>query len=78
MDSEEETNYLHTIDENLVDEIKNKDKEFYNLVKYLNDYGSYPVSKDNDAKYYRVGDDCVNDIIDSIKSAKDFIFVEFL
>lgn len=77
MDSEEETNYLHTIDENLVDEIKNKDKEFYNLVKYLNDYGSYPVSKDNDAKYYRVGDDCVNDIIDSIKSAKDFIFVEF-
>ena len=77
MDSEEETNYLHTIDENLINELKNEDKEFYNLVNYLNDYGSYPVSKDNDAKYYRVGDDCVNDLIESIRSAKDFIFVEF-
>ncbi len=45
MDSEEETNYLHTIDEDLVEELKNEDKEFYNLVKYLNYYGSYPVSK---------------------------------
>ncbi len=77
MDSEEETNYLHTIDEDLVEELKNEDKEFYNLVKYLNDYGSYPVSKNNDAKYYRVGDDAVNDIIEAIRSAKDFIFVEF-
>lgn len=77
MDSEEETNYLHTIDVNLINELKNEDKEFYNLVNYLNDYGSYPVSKYNDAKYYRVGDDCVNDLIDSIRSAKDFIFVEF-
>lgn len=77
MDSEEETNYLHTVDRQLVEEIKNEDKEFYNLVKYLNDYGTYPVSENNDAKYYRVGDDTVNDIIDAIRSAKDFIFIEF-
>ena len=36
MDSEEETNYLHTIDEDLVEELKNEDKEFYNLVKENN------------------------------------------
>ena len=77
IDSEDETNYLHSIDDDLIDEIKTDDKEFYNLVKYLNDFGSYPVSKDNDAKYYRVGDDAIADMIEAIRGAKDFIFAEF-
>lgn len=77
IDSEEETNYLHSVDEGLVEKLKKEDKEFYRLAKYLNDYGSFPVYDNNEAKYYSVGDDAMPDIIEAIRSAKDFIFVEF-
>jgi len=39
--------------------------------------GSYPVYMENDSKYYSVGDDMFVDMIEDIKNAKEFIFLEF-
>lgn len=77
IDSEDEINYLHAVDDELIEKIKEYDADFYRLAKYLNDYGSFPVYNNNEAKYYPVGDDSMPDIIETIRSAKDFIFMEF-
>ncbi|MBQ8518180.1 MAG: cardiolipin synthase [Agathobacter sp.] len=39
--------------------------------------GSYPVYMEKDSKYYSVGDDMFVDMIEDIKNAKEFIFLEF-
>src|SRR5690625_2870269 len=37
IDSEDETNYLHAVDDELIEKIKEYDSDFYRLAKYLND-----------------------------------------
>lgn len=39
--------------------------------------GNYPVYMEKDSKYYSVGDDMFVDMIEDLKQAKDFIFLEF-
>jgi len=39
--------------------------------------GKYPVYMENESKYYHVGDDMFVDMIDDIKKAEKFIFLEF-
>ncbi|MBR3147426.1 MAG: cardiolipin synthase [Eubacterium sp.] len=44
---------------------------------YIHDYGTFPAWKDTGAKYYSLGDDLYPDLLDDLKKAERFIFLEF-
>ena len=45
--------------------------------RYIHDFGSYPAWKDTDAKYYPLGDDMFVDLLEDLRNAREFIFIEF-
>ena len=57
--------------------LKETDKTAYKQMMLPQNTGSYPVYMENDSKYYSVGDDMFVDMIEDIRKAKDFIFLEF-
>lgn len=46
-------------------------------LKYITDFAGYPLTKDNDVKYYPLGEDMYKDMLKELKKAEKFIFVEF-
>ena len=65
-----------TRDMALIDELKNNNKSLYNGQNYFYDLGGFVVHRNTSTKYYPVGEDIFADLLKSIKSAKDFIFIE--
>ena len=61
-------------DESVRDEI---DKNNYDKLKYICDYVGFPVSKNNDLKYYDLGELAYKDMLLELKKAKKFIFMEY-
>lgn len=49
--------------------------EFYHA-KYLNAVGHFPISRGCNLKYFPLGDDFYPDLLNNLKEAKDFIFIE--
>lgn len=77
MKIEEETKDLLNVDINLMRNLKKEDKEFYNIAKYMLNKGNFPTYANSTCKYYPVGEDAFNDMLNSIRSAKDYIFLEY-
>lgn len=46
-------------------------------LRYLSDYAGYPVTKNNDIKYYSLGDNAYKDMLKDLENAKEFIFLEY-
>ncbi len=44
---------------------------------YMNDYAGYPIHSDTDVKYFTLGDDMYPKLLEKLKSAEKFIFLEF-
>lgn len=74
---EEETKDYHYLDKDLMKKIKKEDKQLYNIASYMLNKGSYPIYENTKAKYFSVGEDAFSDILESIKKAEKFIFIEF-
>lgn len=60
----------------LLDEIKNEDKSVSGQLKYIDKMG-FPVYKDTKTKYYPLGEDYFKDLLEDLKGAKKFIFMEY-
>lgn len=60
-----------------MEELQKKDKSIYNQVKYMNDWASFPVYRNTVTKYYRVGEEMFPDILEALRSAEHFIFMEY-
>lgn len=60
-----------------MEELRETDKSVYNQVKYINDWASFPVYRNTATKYYRSGEEMFPDILEALKSAESFIFMEF-
>lgn len=60
-----------------MEELKQKDKNIYNQVKYISDWASFPVYRNTETKYYPVGEKMFSDILEALKSAQHFIFMEY-
>lgn len=45
--------------------------------RYIKDYGPYPAWKDTETRYYPLGDMLYPDLLDDLRAAKRFIFIEF-
>lgn len=61
-------------DKDITKEINNQQKD---ILKYLNNYLNYPVSKNNQVKYYKNGEEFFPDYLKDLKSAKKYIFLEY-
>lgn len=55
-------------------EIEKKDRD---ILRYFNDYLTFPVYKKNKIDYYPLGDDFYPVLLDELKKAKSFIFMEY-
>lgn len=54
-----------------------KDKRFINLATYLKHIGGFSTYKRSKSQYFKLGDDMFEAMVEDIKNAKDFIFLEF-
>ena len=54
-----------------------KEIEENNRLKYMLKYTKYPISMNNDLTYYKSGEDVFPTILEELKKAKSFIFIEF-
>jgi len=64
-------------DDLVLNDIRLKDKNFAGLVQYLADYAKYPTHDNNDINYYPAGEILFKDLLEDLKDAKDFIFLEY-
>lgn len=53
------------------------DKRFINLASYLKRIGGFSTYKSSTSEYYKLGDDMFLAMVEDIKNAEDFIFMEF-
>ncbi len=64
-------------DHKVYEEIYNDDRHVANLVKYMNNYGYYPIYNNTDVKYFSSGEEMYPAFIKELKKAKEFIFMEY-
>ena len=64
-------------DENVLKEIKEQDKGIYGQVKYICEKVGYPIYKENQAKYFEIGEKAYEAMLEELKKAKKFIFIEY-
>lgn len=68
---------MRDIQEEVNEHLKNVDDMAYKQMSLPQNVGQYPVYMEKDSKYYHVGDDMFVDMMEDIKNAKEFIFLEF-
>lgn len=64
-------------DENLLEEIQKEDKNAYGQMKYINDYAHYPAYQNTESFYYKSGEACYPVLLEELRKAKHFIFMEY-
>ena len=68
---------LRVQDENVLNEIKDIDTIAYKQMSCPVRVGKYPVYKEEESKYYSLGEDMFADMLEDIRNAESFIFLEF-
>ncbi len=61
-------------DENIKKEIQ---KENLGQLRYISEFAGFPVTKNNEVKYYPLGDDVYPVMLEELKKAEKFIFIEY-
>ncbi len=61
-------------DENITKEIKEKN---LGQLRYINEFAGFPITKNNEIKYYPLGDDVFPVMLEELKKAEKFIFIEY-
>lgn len=64
-------------DTTITNEIKEKDKEIYNLSHYIHSTCGYPIYKANAIRYFENGESKLNELLSDLKNAKKYIFLEY-
>lgn len=73
-----ETNEYLIQDEDIYSEIfKNEDKSFSRMSNYIAKYGRFPTYKNTTAQYFKCGEEQFEVLLDELRRAKHFIFIEF-
>lgn len=63
--------------EDLVEEIKEKDKLFATNVNYLSKHAKYPIYDNSVVSYFTSGEELLPELLEDMKNAKEFIFLEY-
>ncbi len=68
---------LRTSDEQVEQHLKDTDAVAARQSAYIRNAGRYPVYMEKDSKYYSVGEEAFPDMLEDLRNAKSFIFIEF-
>lgn len=58
-------------------EIEAEESKFAKIATYIENAGRYPTWKNTSVKYYPLGDDIFEPILEMLENAKEYIFLEF-
>ncbi len=76
-DIENNTNYLFKDSFKIDKDIKRENRQIFNLLQYIQNITSYTVCKNSKCKYYNLGEKLFDDLIEDIRDAKEYIFLEY-
>lgn len=62
---------------NVLTELESENKRIYNLAKYIDNAGGYPVYKNTDVEYFPVGEAKFKALISELEKAENYIFMEY-
>lgn len=74
----EDTEFLLGQDYGVMERLEQEDYQVAGQAKYIDQYGGYPIYENSDAKYYPSGEAMFEELIEDLKKAKHYIFMEFL
>ena len=66
-----------TQDPAIVEQLKTDNYEAYKQSRYLTDYAGYPLCHEEDTEYFSCGEKVFERLLEDLKSAENFIFLEF-
>lgn len=66
-----------TSEEHLLDEVRAVDKTAYGQMKYIQDCSHFSAYKNTESFYYESGEACFPVLLDELRKAKHFIFMEY-
>lgn len=72
-----ETEFLLGQDYGVMEQLKKQDLQVAGQAQYIDQYGGYPIYQNSDAKYYPSGEAMFDDLLDSLRNARHYIFMEF-
>ncbi len=64
-------------DETAAEVLKTTDMMAYRQSKYIDDFGHFPVYQNTSTRYYKSGEEMFPDMLETMKQAKHYIFLEF-
>ena len=63
-------------DRELIEEMALKDKDMAGIARFLSEYGASGAFNNTSVKYYSLGDYMLEDVVEELKKAEKFIFIE--
>ncbi len=64
-------------EQKIMEDIQKKDLNIYGQVQYISNYVGYPIYDNTEIKYFPLGEDVYPVMIEELKKAKKFIFLEY-
>ena len=64
-------------DEELLENIGNENQRLAQSLRYVENLSGAPITPAASTKYYPVGEECWKDMLEEMKKAKDFIYLEY-
>lgn len=61
----------------ILDKIDRQDRGVGNLVRYMNQYGPFPIYENTHVTYFPLGEDAFEEILVQLEKAEKYIFLEF-
>lgn len=75
--SVEDTQFLLGQDYSVMENLEREDFQVAGQAKYIDQCGGYPIYQNSDAKYYPSGEAMFEELLEDLKKAKHYIFMEF-
>ena len=72
-----DTEFLLGQDYGVMEHLEQEDYQVAGQAKYIDQYGGYPIYENSDAKYYPSGEEMFDELIEDLKKAEHYIFMEF-
>ena len=70
-------NFNFVDERNYETELKQENLRLYQTFKAINKYTKFPIYKAENIKYYKLGDEMFPDILEELKKAQKYIFLEY-
>ena len=62
---------------NLKEQLRHEDKDLYNLVRYIERNGNFPIYANTRVKYFPLGEEKFQEMLIQLEKAEKFIFMEY-